>query len=73
MTNIISALASAAALAQTGPDGGLTFGEVLGAIPTDPASIFTVLLLVGSVGLVLWFGRPKGGKGGKPAREPSRS
>ena len=63
----ISALAPTAALLQATADDGLTFSDMLAAVPTDPASIFTILLLVGSVGLVLWFGRPKGGKGGKTA------
>jgi hypothetical protein len=48
-------------------DDGLSLGEILSDLPTDPASIFTLLLAIGSVALVLWFGRPKGGKGGKPA------
>ena len=66
--SILTALAAPAA-AQAA-DEGLSFGEILSDLPTDPASIFTVLLLVGSLLLVLWFGRPKGGKGdkgGKPA------
>jgi hypothetical protein len=64
-TYIPAARASLAAIAQTTPDEGLTFSEVLSELPTDPASIFTILLLAGSFALVLWFGRPKGGKGGK--------
>jgi hypothetical protein len=68
MTTFIpgAALASLASTAQTTPDEGLTFTEILSDLPTDPASIITILLLLGSVALVLWFGRPKGGKGGKP-------
>jgi len=66
-TYIPAALASLAALAQTTPDEGLTFSAILSELPTDPATIFTILLLVGSIALVLWFGRPKGGKGGKAA------
>jgi hypothetical protein len=30
---------------------------------TDPASIFTILLLVGAFVLVVWFGRSDGGGG----------
>lgn len=64
MSMLLASLASAATLQSTA-DEGLTLSEVLDSIPTDPASIFTILLLVGSVGLVVWFGRPKGGKGDK--------
>jgi hypothetical protein len=51
---------------QTASDDGLTLRNILGALPTDPASIFVILLLAGSLALVLWAGRPKG-KGGRPA------
>lgn len=64
-TYIPATLASLAAIAQTTPDEGLTFSEVLSELPTDPASIFTIVLVAGSIALVLWFGRPKGGKSGK--------
>jgi len=46
--------------------GGLTFREVLSDLPTDPASLFTVGLVLAAVVAVAWFGRPGGG-GGKPA------
>lgn len=48
-------------------DNGLTLDEVVEALPTDPASLFAIFLLLGSVVLVLWSGRSKGGKGGTPA------
>ena len=67
MSTLTSPLASTAAALQSTTDDGLTFSAVLESIPTDPASVFTILLLVASVAIVLWFGRPKGGKGGKPA------
>jgi hypothetical protein len=68
MSTLISAtLATLAATAQTASDEGLSFTEVLSNLPTDPASIFAILLVVVSFALVLWFGRPKGGKGGKAA------
>ena len=56
-----------AALAQSSADDGLSLRDVVAALPTDPASLFTLVLLVVSVALVIWFGRSKGGKGGKPA------
>lgn len=67
MSTLVSTLAVTAATLQATPDEGLSFSDILDSIPTDPASLFTLLLFVGSVGLVIWFGRPKGGKGGKPA------
>ena len=67
MFTLIASLATTTATLQSTAEEGLTFSEVLDTLPTDPASIFTILLLVGSLGLVIWFGRPKGGKGGKPA------
>ena len=59
--------ALAAPAAAQAADDGLSFGEILADLPTDPASIFTLALLIGSLALVLWFGRPRGGKGGRPA------
>lgn len=61
--NILSSLAAAV----QAPNGGFSFRKVLSELPTDPASLFTILLMLGSIGLVVWFGRPKGGSGGKPA------
>ena len=56
------AFASLALLAvQSSTDDGLTFHEVVDQIPTDPVTIFTLLLVFGSVTLVLWAGRNKGG------------
>lgn len=46
------------AVAQTG-EGGLTWSRFLHSLPTDPASIFVLLLLAGSLALVVWAGRPK--------------
>jgi hypothetical protein len=44
-------------------DDGLSATEVIGSLPRDPASIFALLLVVGTAGAVMWFGRPKGGGG----------
>jgi hypothetical protein len=44
---------------------GLTFRQILSELPTDPASVVTVTLLLASLALVVWFGRPRG-KGGRP-------
>lgn len=47
-------------------DDGLSASEVVGSLPHDPASIFALLLVLGTASAVIWFGRPKGG-GGTPA------
>jgi hypothetical protein len=57
---------SLAAPAQSSGDG-LTIGEIVSSIPVDPASLFTLLLLVGCVGAVLWFGSRSNDKGGGTA------
>lgn len=61
------AIRSLAALAQSAGDDGLTLGEIIGALPTDPASIFALLLLLGGVGTVLWYGMKTRGGGGEGA------
>jgi hypothetical protein len=43
---------------------GLTWSGLIADLPTDPVSVFALLLLIVSVGMVIWFGRP-GGKGGR--------
>lgn len=53
-----------AAAVQSTADDGLSFGDILDSVPTDPASIFTLLLLVGCFGAVVWFGSRSNGKGG---------
>lgn len=50
-------------LVQSTADDGLTLAEMLSDLPTDPASVFTILLLVGSLGAVLWFGNRSKDKG----------
>lgn len=49
-------------LVQAAPDEGLTFGELLAAIPHDAAAIVIYLLVGVSVGLVFWSGRRGGPK-----------
>lgn len=49
-------------------DAGLTLAEILDDLPTDPASIFAIVLLLGFFGFMLWIGRGRpGGTGGTPA------
>jgi len=45
-----------------GAEDGLTWNRLVSALPTDPASIFTLILLLVSIGLVVWFGGPRKGK-----------
>ncbi len=54
---------------------GLTFREVLSDLPTDPGSLFALALVVGFLGLLLHFGRDRGGPppAGKPDSEGSGS
>lgn len=58
----MNTVAATLALAQTAPEGGSTLSRILSAVPTDPASVVTLLLVVAGFGLVWWFGRPKGKK-----------
>jgi hypothetical protein len=48
---------------QSRADDGLSVGEILGSIPTDPVTVFTILLLASCLVLVLWAGRRKGDGG----------
>jgi len=59
MTMIYSVLAQASAAEE-----GASTRSLLDSIPTDPASLFALALTVGSIGLVIWFGRDRG-KGDK--------
>jgi hypothetical protein len=53
-------------LAQVGSaDEGLTFSELIDSLPTDPASIFVLVVTGFAVAVVFWTGRPRG-KGGGP-------
>ncbi len=45
-------------------DDGLTWAELAADLPTDPASVFTLALLVFCMTLVIWAGRNKPGGGG---------
>jgi hypothetical protein len=52
---------TAVVMLQSGSDDGLSIGELVRNLPTDPASFFTLALLVGSFVLVVWAGRSGGG------------
>jgi hypothetical protein len=44
------------------PEGGSLLGTMIDAIPTDPASLFIIALLVGITGVVIYFGTKSGEK-----------
>lgn len=58
---------SMAALARASANDGLSFREIVESLPTDLASVVTLVLVLGSLALVIWAGRPRGGRGGRPA------
>jgi hypothetical protein len=43
-------------LLQSDSDG-LTLGEIIESLPTDPTSLFATALVVGFFGLIVYFGR----------------
>jgi hypothetical protein len=54
--------AATTSLALMWQDDGLTFREVLGNLPSDPASLVILAIVAVAVGLVLWGNRRKGGR-----------
>lgn len=50
-------------LAQVGSaDDGLTFSELIDSLPTDPASMFVLMVIGFALAAIAWTNRP-GGKG----------
>jgi hypothetical protein len=41
----------------TGSANKMTLGKLFGGLPTDPASIVVFVLVIISIGLVIWAGR----------------
>lgn len=54
--------AATTSLALIWQDDGLTLREVLGNLPSDPASLVILAIVAVAVGLVLWGNRKKGGR-----------
>lgn len=52
---------------QASSGDGLSLRDVIAQVPTDPASVVTLLLLIACLVLVLWTGTRPRGKGGRPA------
>jgi len=42
---------------------GLTFRDIIDSLPTDPASLIALLLVVGFFGLIVYFGKKGAGQG----------
>jgi hypothetical protein len=60
MSNPIS-VPSAMLLIQSGD--GLTMGEIIDSLPTDPASLVVLALVLGFVGVIAYFGLRSGESG----------
>ncbi|MHB1191923.1 MAG: hypothetical protein ACYC6F_02660 [Longimicrobiales bacterium] len=57
----MNTLAPALAVIQAS-EGGSLLGTMIDAIPTDPASLFILALLVGITGVVIYYGTRSGEK-----------
>ncbi|HSW31777.1 MAG TPA: hypothetical protein VLH75_20000 [Longimicrobiales bacterium] len=57
----MSTLAPALAVIQ-GSEGGSLLRTMIDAIPTDPAALFILALLVGATGVVIYYGTRSGEK-----------
>jgi hypothetical protein len=55
-------LTSMTSLGMKWQDDGLTFREILGNLPSDPASLVVLAIVAVVVGLVLWGNRKTGGR-----------
>jgi hypothetical protein len=58
-------LATFAAVFQSSADDGFSLRQIVSTLPTDPASVFVIVLLVVAVAAVVWSGRGQKGKGGQ--------
>jgi len=54
----------ALALVAQDAEGAFSMHRLLQSLPTDPASIITLLIAAAAVGLVIWTGRSRRGGGG---------
>jgi hypothetical protein len=58
-------LATLTAVFQSGADDGFSLRQIVSTLPTDPASVFVIVLLVVAFAAVLWSGRGRKGKSGQ--------
>jgi hypothetical protein len=50
---------------QSADGDGFSLRQIVSTLPTDPASVFVIVLLVVAVAAVIWSGRGQKGKGGQ--------
>jgi hypothetical protein len=58
-------LAPFTAVFQSPADDGFSLRQIVSTLPTDPASVFVIVLLVAALAAVIWSGRGRKGKGGQ--------
>jgi hypothetical protein len=58
-------LATFTAVFQSADDDGFSVRQIVSTLPTDPASVFVIVLLVVALAAVIWSGRGRKGKGGE--------
>jgi hypothetical protein len=56
----LHAFAATALLTQAATEDGLSLSEILSALPTDPASLFVLILVLGFGGATVYFGKRSG-------------
>jgi len=69
----VNSLAADSLVAASAAEDGLSFAEVVQSLPTDPASIFSILLLVVCTFLVLRYGLQQGHKADPGPNDTSSS
>jgi len=47
-------------------DQGLSFSDFLAGMPTDPAAVFVLILVVGAIAVIIYSGRSGRGGGAQP-------
>lgn len=67
MMSMLMQATSVATLVQLSEREGITFHKVVADLPHDPASLFVIALMFVCTALILWTGRSRDGKGGRPA------
>jgi hypothetical protein len=57
----ISGVLATSALTAQDAGSGFSMRHIIDTLPTDPASIITLVIAAGAVGLVIWAGKGSGG------------
>jgi len=58
-TALISRVIPTLAVTVQDTAGGFSMRHIIDTLPTDPASIITLVIAAGAVGLVIWAGKGK--------------